>query len=66
VLALIRNNLPKKQKLTSFRHGDSRKINELQLADMVAGVINRSLTDKNDANDYLELLKDKIITIRKI
>jgi hypothetical protein len=66
IIAFIRQNLPKRQKITSFKYADSRKVNELQLADIVAGAIGRSLSNKKDAGDYLKLFRDKIVEIRKI
>ncbi|MBR3055881.1 DUF3800 domain-containing protein [Candidatus Saccharibacteria bacterium] len=46
---------------------DSVKTNLLQLADLIAGSINRSLQpDKTDSNDYISIFEDKIVKIQKI
>jgi hypothetical protein len=66
VITFLRQNLPKTQKIVSLRYADSRKINELQLADIVAGAIGRSLSDSKDAAVYIGLLKDKIVEIREL
>lgn len=65
-ITLLRHELGHKIHITSLKYADSRKVDELQLADIVAGAINRSLSDKKDAKDYIGLLKDKIIEIRKL
>lgn len=46
---------------------DSCKNNLLQMADLIAGAINRSLNrDKTDANVYIKIIKDKIKIIKDI
>lgn len=45
---------------------DSSKNNLIQLADLIAGSINRSLTSKTDSKEYIEIIKEKIVSIKKI
>lgn len=46
---------------------ESVKTNLLQLADLVAGAINRSLQpDKTDSKTYLKIIRKKIVSLRKI
>jgi len=45
---------------------DSSKNNLIQLADLIAGSINRSLTPKTDSKEYIEIIKEKIVSIKKI
>ena len=46
---------------------DSVRTDLLQLADLIAGSINRSLQlDKTDHKDYISIFEDKIVEIRKI
>lgn len=54
-------------KKLEFKFDDSVTTDLLQLADLVAGSINRSLQpNKTDSKDYISILKDKIVTIQKI
>jgi hypothetical protein len=64
--SFLRHELNDSMHITNIRYADSQKVDELQLADIVAGAINRSLSNKKDAKDYLKLLKDKIVEIRKL
>lgn len=45
---------------------DSSKDNLIQLADLIAGSINRSFTDKTDAKTYLRIIKSKIVLLKRI
>jgi hypothetical protein len=65
-LTFLRRELSGKTKISTLRYEDSRKVDELQLADIAAGSINRSLSDKKDAGDYVKLFGDKIIEIYNI
>jgi hypothetical protein len=65
-VTFLRHELGGKMRITSLKYADSQKTDELQLADIVAGAINRSLSGKKDAKDYVGLFKDKIVEIRKI
>lgn len=62
--AFLRQELNGKMRIGSLRFADSREVDELQLADIVTGSINRPLTDKADADDYLQLLAGKIVEIK--
>ena len=54
-------------KKLEFKFDDSVTTDLLQLADLIAGSINRSLQpDKTDSKTYISILKDKIIKIQKI
>ena len=54
-------------KKLEFKFDDSVKTDLLQLADLIAGSINRSLQlDKTDSKKYLSIFKNKIVTIKKI
>ena len=51
----------------AFKFDDSATTDLLQLADLIAGSINRSLQpDKTDSKKYISIFKNKIIKIRKI
>jgi len=51
-------------RLLSFRYANSQKDNLVQLADVVAGSINRSLQkDKTDHGKYLPIIKQKFIEV---
>lgn len=45
---------------------DSVNDNLIQLADLIAGSINRSMTDKTDSNVYIDIIKNKISKIKRI
>jgi hypothetical protein len=48
-------------KISDFKYVDSRKNDLIQLADLVAGSVNRSRqTDKTDRLEYITILKDRI------
>lgn len=50
-----------------FKFDDSATTDLLQLADLIAGSINRSLQlDKTDSKVYISIFKDKIVEIQKI
>ena len=54
-------------KKLEFKFDDSVTTDLLQLADLIAGSINRSLQpDKTDSKDYISIFKDKIVKIQKI
>lgn len=54
-------------KRLEFKFDDSVKTDLLQLADLIAGSINRSLQpDKTDSKDYISIFQDKIVKIQKI
>ena len=59
----INRNGAKKLKI---KFEDSVNDNLIQLADLIAGSINRSMTDKTDAKIYISIIKGKISSIRKI
>ena len=64
--AFLRRELDGRMKITGLKYEDSRKVDELQLADIAAGAINRSLSKGGDSGDYIELLKGKIVEIYKL
>lgn len=54
-------------KKLDIKFEDSVRTNLLQLADLVAGSINRSLQpSKTDSKEYISIFKDKIVAIQKI
>lgn len=54
-------------KRLDFKFDDSNTTDLLQLADLIAGSINRSLqSDKTDCEVYLSMFKDKIVRIQKL
>ena len=56
-----------KAKKLDIKFDDSVTTDLLQLADLIAGSINRSLqSDKTDSKDYISIFEDKIVKIRKI
>ena len=60
----INNNDNKKLKI---RFCDSTKDNLIQLADLIAGSINRSFNnDKTDSETYIKILRGKIAKIKRI
>lgn len=53
--------------MADFDVQDSRRDNLIQLADVIAGSINRSFqTDKTDSEDYLRIIKKKIVELRNL
>ena len=53
-------------KKIAIKFEDSTEDNLIQLADLIAGSINRSMTDKTDAKVYIDIIKNKIIKIKRI
>lgn len=54
-------------KKLDIKFDDSVTTDLLQLADLIAGSINRSLQpDKTDSKDYINIFRDKIVKIQKI
>ena len=53
-------------RIMSLKFVDSKTNEELQLADVVVGSINRSYSDHKDKKDYIRLIKDKIVEIREL
>ena len=53
-------------KKNAIKFEDSTEDNLIQLADLIAGSINRSMTDKTDAKVYIDIIKNKIIKIKRI
>jgi hypothetical protein len=64
----LRKELNKKShKVLNVRFEDSSRNDLIQLADIIAGSINRSLQkDKTDSKDYLSIIKPKVTHITKI
>jgi hypothetical protein len=56
-----------RRRISSVKFEDSVKNDLLQLADVVAGSVHRSLQkDKSDSKDYVKMLKHKIISIDRL
>lgn len=54
-------------KITDFSVQDSKKDNLIQLADLIAGSINRLFqVDKTDFKNYVRVLKQKIVMLKKL
>lgn len=53
-------------KKLEIKFEDSVDDNLIQLADLIAGSINRSMTDKTDSKVYIEILNNKITEIKRI
>ncbi len=68
VKTYIRKELnTKSRKVADFSVQDSRRDNLIQLADIIAGSINRSFqTDKTDSDEYIHIIKKKIAIIKKL
>ena len=64
--AYLCRQLAGKMQIDGFKYANSRSLDELQLADVVAGSINRSFSDLKDARDYLDILNDKIVEIKQL
>ena len=64
----LRKELNKRShKLLNVRFEDSSRNDLIQLADVIAGSINRSLQkDKTDSREYLAIIKPRVINITKI
>ena len=60
-------NTASNKKVKSFDDQDSRRDNLIQLADIVAESINRSLqTEKTDSKYYINIIKKKIVKLVKL
>ena len=56
-----------KARKIEIKFEDSTNDNLIQLADLIAGAINRSLNnDKTDSKTYIRIIKDKIVKIKRI
>lgn len=56
-----------KSKKIEIKFEDSTKDNLIQLADLIAGSINRSLnSDKTDSKTYVNIIKKKVVKIKRI
>ena len=66
--AYIRKKLNiSERKIYKFDVQDSRKNNLIQLADLIAGSINRSFQgDKTDSKEYIRVVKNKIVDLREL
>ena len=65
--AYLRRELRGRNRKLEIDFEDSRKNNLIQVADLVAGSINRSLeTSKTDARKYINILKDRVKLIKEI
>lgn len=54
-------------KIADFDTEDSKRDNLIQLADIIAGSINRSFqTNKTDAEDYIRLIRKKVVKLKKL
>ena len=54
-------------KIKQIKTEDSTKDNLIQLADLVAGAINRSMQpSKTDAHDYLAIFSKKVVAIKRL
>lgn len=63
----LRREIGNNDEKIEIKFDDSAKTSLLQLADIIAGSINRSLQiDKTDSGNYINIFKKKIIKIRKI
>lgn len=67
ITAYLRQFSRNKRKFLTIQFEDSEKSNLIQLADIVAGAIHRSLkADKTDSQEYLNLLKTKIVAVKRL
>lgn len=64
----LRQEIKKKgMRIKQFKLEDSKKDNLIQLADLIAGAINRSLKpEKTDSKDYVAILKNRIVKIEGV
>lgn len=63
----LRRELVLGGKGTKIKFEDSVNNNLIQLTDLVAGAINRSMQrDKTDAGRYIKIIDDKIVELRKV
>ena len=65
-LVFLRRQLSCNNSIISLKYLKSNACNILQLADVVAGSIGRSLSDNNDKEDYIRLLEGKIAQIKEL
>jgi len=55
------------RKVADFGVQDSKRDNLIQLADIIAGSINRALQpEKTDSEEYVHILKKKIVSLKKL
>ena len=66
ILTFLRKQASDDIHITNLQFFDSRSREELQLADLVVGSINRSYSNRKDSQDYIKLIKDKIKEIRNL
>ena len=60
-------NGPNQYKIKEVKLRDSKKDNLIQLADIIAGAINRSLqNDKTDSKDYIKIIENKIVVLKSL
>lgn len=60
-------NTAKQYKIKKIKTEDSVKDNLIQLADLIAGSINRAMQpNKTDSREYLAILKNKIVAIQRL
>ena len=64
----MRRNLnAEARKIAKFNVHDSNRDNLVQLADFIAGTVDRSLqTNKTDSSEYIKLVKTKIIELNEL
>ena len=56
-----------KKRILKLTIQDSRRDNLIQLADFIAGTINRSFqNDKTDSKEYIRIIENKIIELREL
>ena len=65
-LTFLRKHLGSSSRIESFKYVSSTTSQELQLADIVVGSINRSLSGRADKEEYIKLLKGKIVLIKEL
>lgn len=69
VAAYLRHSLngPNQYKIKEVKSRDSKDDNLIQLADIIAGAINRSLQgNKTDSREYIDIINDKIVTLKQL
>jgi len=62
----LRRQLVGKIQIDGLKYANSHSFEELQLADVVAGSINRSFSNLADAKDYVDIINDKIVEIKQL
>ncbi len=65
-ITFLRKQLGRALRITNLKFADSRSVEGLQLADIVAGSINRSYSNHIDKNAYIGLISDKIVEIKEL